>query len=173
MITEIANGMSCEPILRDQVRAIEKAMISVSKGAIFNTVPIENAEIVANIELIVKHYFSYGVYARELFIPKHTILCGQIHKYQNLNILVKGKLDILIDNKIKQVEAPFIVVSPPGTKRIARALEDSIWITIHGTNETDLNKIEDCFIAQSEEEWLEFCKNEPMLPLNGEQKCLI
>lgn len=109
------------------------------------------------VECKVIHHFSKGVYARELHIPAGTILTGEIHKFENLNILSKGKIQVLISDIIQEVEAPFTVVSPPGTKRIARALTDCVWTTIHGTNEIDLNIIERTFIAKSEQEWLEFC----------------
>jgi len=109
------------------------------------------------VELKVKHHFSYGVYARELFIPAGVMLTGKIHKYPQLNILAMGRMQVLIDNEVKEVFAPFIVASEAGTKRIALALEDSIWITIHGTHETNLELIEEKFIAQSEQEYLEYC----------------
>lgn len=108
------------------------------------------------VELRVEHHFSYGVYARTLYIPKGIALTGQIHKYENLNILVKGKMSVSVDGQMKTVTAPFTVVSPPGTKRIALALEDCIWMTIHGTHETNLDIIEQTFIAHSEKEYLEF-----------------
>lgn len=109
------------------------------------------------VECPVTHHFSQGVYARELFIPKGTVLTGKIHKYHQLNIMSKGDLSVLTDEGIKRVQAPFTIVSPPGTKRIAYAHEDTVWTTIHGTDETDLDKIEAHFIAQSEQEFLEFC----------------
>ena len=115
---------------------------------------------VGRAELHVEHYFSPGVYARALFIPKDTLLTGKIHKYENLNILAKGSMDVLIDGEICSVQAPFIVVSPPGTKRIAHTHEDCIWITIHGTDLIDINEIEQKFIAQNEQEFLEFCGQE-------------
>lgn len=108
------------------------------------------------IDLRVEHHFSYGVYARTLYIPEGITLTGEIHKYENLNILVKGRMSVLVDGQMKILEAPFTVVSPPGTKRIAWALEDCIWTTIHGTHEKDLNIIEKYFIAKSEKEYLEF-----------------
>jgi len=52
----------------------------------------------------------------------------------------------------------------PGTKRIAEALEDCVWITVHGTDETDVELIEKTFIAQTEQEYLEF-KNDSQLRL--------
>lgn len=117
------------------------------------------------VDLPVTHYFSEGVYARKLFIPKGIILTGKIHKYSQLNIMLKGEMDVLVDDKIVNIKAPFIVVSPAGTKRIAKALQDTEWLTIHGTRETDIDKIEEQFIAQTEEEYLSFLTSEPKLPL--------
>lgn len=122
------------------------------------------------IELAVKHHFSQGVYARELLIPKGTTLVGKIHKYQQLNIMAQGEISVLVDDEIRRVKAPFIVVSPPGTKRVAYAHEDTVWITVHGTEETDLDKIEEHFIAQSEQEYLDFCAK--LSPPSESTKCL-
>jgi len=109
------------------------------------------------VEIETKHYFSKGVYAREITIPAGVLLTGEIHKFTNLNILSKGTIQVLIGNTVQEIEAPFTIVSPAGTKRIARTLTECVWTTIHGTDEVDLNVIEHTFIAKSEQEWLEFC----------------
>lgn len=110
------------------------------------------------LEIPVRHFFSPGVYAREIQIPKGAIVTGKIHKFSQLNILSKGDISVMTEDGIKRVQAPFTIVSPPGTKRIAYAHEDCVWTTIHGTDETDLEKIEDRFIAQDEAEYLDFRK---------------
>jgi hypothetical protein len=109
------------------------------------------------VELKVIHHFSKGVYARELHIPAGVILTGEIHKFANLNILSKGKIQVLVGETVQEIEAPYTIVSPPGTKRIAYAITDCVWTTIHGTDETDVGIIEHQFIVKSENEWLEFC----------------
>lgn len=91
-----------------------------------------------------------------MHIPAGVILTGEIHKFENLNILSQGKIEVLTEKGMETVEAPFTVVSPAGTKRIARAITDCVWTTVHGTDENDLNIIEKTFIAKSEQEWLEF-----------------
>lgn len=101
------------------------------------------------VEAPVKHHFSKGVYAREMFIPKGAFVIGKIHKHQNLNILSKGDLSVLSVDGIMRVKAPFTIVSGPGVKRAVYAHEDCIWTTIHGTDETDVDKIEEIFIAKS------------------------
>ena len=108
------------------------------------------------LDLKVNHYFSHGVYARELIIPADTILTGEIHKFSNLNILIKGKIKVSIGDEIELIEAPFIVVSQAGVKRIAHTVTDCVWVTIHGTYEKDVDKIKEMFIANSEKDWLEF-----------------
>lgn len=108
------------------------------------------------LELKVVHHFSKGVYARELHIPAGTILTGEIHKFENLNILSQGRIQVLTENGMQEVEAPFTVVSPAGTKRVARALTDCVWTTIHGTELKDVGEIKNYFIAASEDDWLEF-----------------
>lgn len=134
---------------RDKVNAIEALMAQQPQ-----------------VDLKVEHYFSKGVYARELHIPKGIMLTGKIHKYEQLNILIKGKIKVLVGDEVKEIEAPFIIVSPAGTKRIALALEDCIWLTIHGTDEKNIDLIEKEFIAQDENDYLEF-KNDRQLRLAG------
>lgn len=104
------------------------------------------------IEIKVTHHFSKGVYAREIFIPKGSIVVGKIHKHQNLNIMSSGKGSIVSIDGVKIVEAPYTVVSSPGVKRAFYAYEDTVWTTIHGTDETDLEKIEETFIAKTYQE---------------------
>jgi hypothetical protein len=121
-------------------------------------------------ELPLRHFFSPGVYARELTIPAGVLLTGEIHKYQQLNILSKGTISVLLEDGIHKIEAPFTVVSPPGTKRIAYAHTDCVWTTVLGTDETDVDKIHAHFIAKTEQEWLDFCGSVPLD--HGERPCL-
>ena len=103
-----------------------------------------------------EHHFSKGVYARELIIPAGVTLVGEIHKFENLNILSQGSMLVSTEEGIREVSAPFTVVSPPGTKRIAHTLTECIWTTIHGTDEKDPELIKNHFIAIDEQDWLEF-----------------
>lgn len=108
------------------------------------------------LDLPVKHYFSKGVYAREIVIPAGVTLVGEIHKFENLNILSQGSMLVSDEGEVRQVDAPFTVVSPPGTKRIAHTITECVWTTIHGTDLKNIEQIKHHFIAQSEAEWLEF-----------------
>ena len=123
------------------------------------------------VDLKYNHIFSDGIYARELFIPKGTIVVGKIHKFYNLNFMVKGKMEVSVGDEMRIIEAPFHVVSPPNTKRIARALEDTIWITVLRTDETDIDKIEESFTCNSDEEYRLFLEHQEQLKLPLDLKC--
>jgi len=129
----------------------------------------EEVEKHPQVEIPLQHHFSKDVYAREIAVPKGSLIIGKIHKFESLNILSKGKMTIFSIEGVKTVEAPFTVVSGPGVKRVGYAHEDSVWTTIHGTNEKDVEKIEEKFIAKTYEE-----VNEPLtIDIKQEdRKCL-
>lgn len=95
------------------------------------------------IQMHVVHHFSKGLYARELHIPKGTILVGKTHRFENLNIISKGEISVYTEEGVRRIVAPFTIVSPSGTKRVGYAHEDTVWISIHATSETDIDAIED------------------------------
>ncbi len=99
-------------------------------------------------EAPVTHYYAKGIYGREMLIPKGTIVVGKIHRYETLNVFVKGEMTVVTEQGKKRLKAPMVVVSAPGTKRGGYAHEDSVWLCIHGTEETDLGKIEEEVIAK-------------------------
>lgn len=104
------------------------------------------------IEIPLKHYFSRGVYAREISISAGTFIIGKIHKHENMNILSKGYVSVLSTDGVVKLKAPCTFVASKGVKRVIYAHEDSVWTTIHGTWQTDLEKIEREFIAISYDE---------------------
>lgn len=108
------------------------------------------------VEIPVRHDFSAGICARTIFIPKGTRLTGRVHKFENMNILSQGEISVLTDKGFERIKAPNIIVSPPGTKRIAIAHEDCVWTTIIATNMKDTALIEQHFTCESECDYLEF-----------------
>lgn len=121
--------------IRELISRVEKAM--------------ENG---IQIEIPIEHHFSHKVYAREMRVPKGTMLVGKIHRFENLNILSSGEVTVISIDGAKRVKAPFTFVGSPGSKRLFYMHEDTVWTTIHGTEETDLEKIENKFIAKNYEE---------------------
>ena len=94
------------------------------------------------------HHFAPGVYAREILLPEGHVIIGKIHKHAHLNFLMTGKVSVSTEEGSKDMIAPCIFTSYAGTKRAVYAHEDSVWVTIHVTDKTDLAEIEDDIIAK-------------------------
>lgn len=101
----------------------------------------------------VQHHFSRGLYARELMIPKGYVVVGKIHRHSQINVLLRGHVTILTEDGLRDFLPGDMIISPPGVKRAAYAHEDSSWLTVHGTQETDLDRLEAELICQSFEEF--------------------
>lgn len=122
-------------LIRDKINHLESEMMKAPQ-----------------LEIKTTHYFSDGIYAREIFIPKGTLLTGKIHKTEHMNICSQGDISVLTENGIKRIKAPFTMSCRPGTKRVGYAHEDTVWTTIHGTHETDLKMLESELIAKSHDQ---------------------
>ena len=112
------------------------------------------------IDIPVKHYFSDGMYAREITVPQGAIITGVIHKYPQINILSKGRIIVNVGEELKEIEASFTVASPAGIKRAAIAVTECIWTTIVHTYLTDVDQIEKKFFAYTEQEYQDFLNEE-------------
>ena len=92
-------------------------------------------------EIPVKNTFSGGVYAREVFIPKGTVAIGKVHLTEHLNICLQGDLTFLTVDGPKRIKAPAMFSAPAGTKKLAYANEDSIWVNVHPAISDDPDEI--------------------------------
>jgi hypothetical protein len=102
----------------------------------------EAASKLPQIELKTDHYWADGMYMRSLFRPKDTLIIGKVHRREHFYLVLSGDVTIQGDGYKERVKAPHIFVSAPGTKRAVYAHEDSLCVTIHRTDSTDLDEIE-------------------------------
>lgn len=92
----------------------------------------------------VRSIFAEGMYAREMYIPikdyEGVFLTSEIHKTEHFFHLTKGSL--LVSDGVNDpvvMKAPYLGITKPGTRRVALALEDVVWVTFHANpgNETE------------------------------------
>jgi quercetin dioxygenase-like cupin family protein len=109
-------------------------------------------------ELPLKHLFSDGIYTREIFIRKGLFAIGKIHKSDHAFFLMKGKLLLCGEDGVKELEAPFYGTASAGTKRVAIALEDTVFVNVHPNpnNIKEIEKLEDIFVVSSYEEYIKY-----------------
>lgn len=131
-------------------------------------------------QCVVTHHFApidekYGccTYAREIFLPKGSVVVGKIHRHQHLNFILKGKVSVATEFGKKYFEAPCTFISEVGLKRAVYAEEDTIWTTVHLTqysSEANLDKIEEEVISPTYEEIGMIDSIDVLKRLEGEQK---
>ena len=94
------------------------------------------------VELQTEHYFVPGMYCRRVFRPAGTLIVGKVHKQPHFFLCAKGEIIAWTEKGMKKLQAGDVVECQPGTKRVTLATQDSIGVTIHKTDKTDLDEIE-------------------------------
>jgi len=102
------------------------------------------------IELPTEHYFAGGMYCRKVFRPAGTTIVGKVHKKAHLFLCAKGQILAWSETGMRTLNAGDVIESQPGTKRVTYAVEDSIGVTFHVTDKTDLDDIESELVEPDE-----------------------
>lgn len=105
------------------------------------------------------HYFTDGIYVREIRIPAGVLLTGKIHKHEHPSFLLEGSVECATEETgIETISAPMLMVSASGTKRAIKTITDTIWVTVHHnpTNTRDLEELEKEIISPSYEAFDKF-----------------
>jgi hypothetical protein len=119
-LTEIIN-----PVTREQIDRLQAEMVKMPQA-----------------QLETEHYFVPGMYCRRVYRPAGTLIVGKVHKHPHFFLCAKGEIIAWTDQGMKKLQAGDVVECKPGTKRVTLAAQDSIGITIHKTDKTDLDEME-------------------------------
>lgn len=119
---ELMNAMGT---MRERVTALQKQMATMEQA-----------------QLHTEHFRIDGVYCRMVKRSAGVLIVGKVHRKEHLYVVMSGRLMVTTDDGVTEVCAPHVVVSKPGTKRAVLALEDSVCMTIHRTDNVDLDDIE-------------------------------
>lgn len=99
------------------------------------------------------NHFAEGLYGRELHMPAGMIITSKIHKQSHFTFVLKGKAQVIDPlNGGQLIEAPCFMKTEPGTKRILKILEDSVWMTVHAADSQDEAEIQEEILAK---DWAE------------------
>jgi hypothetical protein len=92
----------------------------------------------------VTHRFTPGLYAREIFMPKGSLLVSRIHKTEHPYVVISGRVLVFTEeNGVVELRGGYVGITKPGAQRALLLLEDTRWITFHPTHETDLQILQD------------------------------
>jgi hypothetical protein len=144
MTPEIASAIETEAFAGDEL-AIIAPEVGALMGRSVSREQVEHLEAalqnLPQADCPVRHLFAPGIYAREMTIPAGVALTGAVHKTEHLSIVSKGRIAVTTDDGVKVLCAGEAFVSKPGAKRAGFALEETVWTTIHPTDETDIDKL--------------------------------
>lgn len=137
-------------IVRNQIDELERALIENSK---------ELDLVVGDSERFpLKHTFVEGLYIREISMAKDTFAIGKLQKHEHLWVLLSGKMTVTTESGSAEYIAPCYVKASAGEKKAVYAHEDSVFANIYPNpdNCTDLDKIENTWIAKDHAEYFEY-----------------
>lgn len=100
------------------------------------------------IDCPVKHRFSPGLYIREIFMEKDSLVIGKIHATEHFNIILSGECIVVTAEGNEHHKAGDVFISKAGVQKCVANLTDVVWLTTHVTEETDLEKIEKQVIVE-------------------------
>lgn len=133
---------------RDIVCIEEMALACTSRESIKNLEAVM-ATLPSLITAPTRHVFAKGAYMRCIYLAKGSIATSKIHKTQHISVVVSGEVTIAKpDGTLERVTGPHIFVTEPNTKRAIVIHEDTMWITFHVTDKTDLSEIEKDVITE-------------------------
>ena len=95
----------------------------------------------------IAHFFSEGIYAKQMLLLENHSAPTHMHKYDHLSILAYGRVVIAVDGNQLIYTAPACIEIKAWQEHSILAVEDSILYCIHATNEKDINKIDETLIG--------------------------
>ena len=146
--------------------AIEKKGMAVVGGICVKTKSTNRAKILEyeefakglpQVEIPVNHTIHGGMYAREITIPKGTIITGQLYKFDHLDIMISGDVTVSTDSgETKRLKGFNLFKGMSGKKRAGYAHEDTQWVTFHAFEGDNGDQIQAYITAETFEEYNDF-----------------
>jgi quercetin dioxygenase-like cupin family protein len=127
-------------LIRNNILSFEEKLANVPGAMVGDCFPL-------------KHTFVPGMYIREITMPAGALLTSKIHKMEHPYFILRGDVSVLTEKGIVRLKTGFSGITPAGTKRLLYCHEETVWVTVHRTDSTDLKVIEEEVIAKNFDEF--------------------
>ena len=98
----------------------------------------------------VTHHFGPNIYIREVVMPAGTVVVGKPHKTEHMCNMISGRMIVVNeDGEQLEVVAPLVFMAKKGRKT-AYILETVRFQNIFSTDETDIEKLENMLVDNSQ-----------------------
>lgn len=123
----------------------------VSEPSLADIVRLQQiCEQMPQVDMPVEHTFLPGQYLRRMTMPAGALVVGKRHRFRHA-LIVTGHITIRTAEGMVELQGFHIIDSPPGMKRAIYAHAPSELVTVHLTDETDLERIEALVIMPDDE----------------------
>jgi quercetin dioxygenase-like cupin family protein len=100
------------------------------------------------VDLLTKHFFSDGLYAKQMSLPKGYEAISHAHNYNHLSLLQAGRVILRTDDSEVEYTAPAMLEIKAGVHHSITALENVLWYCIHATDATDSSEVDEVLIKK-------------------------
>lgn len=100
------------------------------------------------VDLLTKHFFSDGLYAKQMSLPKGYEAISHAHHYNHLSLLAAGKVILRTDDSEVEYTAPAMIEIAAGVHHSITATENVVWYCIHATDATEPDAVDEVLIKK-------------------------
>ena len=114
-----------------------------------------SAKELAQVEFPLEHFFADGVYGRRIFVPAGSTVITAVHKKEHITIALKGH-SVVVDEvgDRRDIVAPAVFITTPGTQRAVYAITDVEWVTVHHyEGDNSLETVEKTLVCDTMQEY--------------------
>jgi hypothetical protein len=99
-------------------------------------------------------FFVGGLYVRPVIVEPGDQLISKVHKVAHPFFLMAGTIEVYTKDGKQTITAPWIDITPAGTRRYARAVDTVLWCTIHATDKLTVDEVEEEVIEKRVNKYL-------------------
>ncbi len=105
------------------------------------------------IEVVTNHYFSDGIYVREMLAPAGAVVVGAEHKTTHLSTLVSGVMEIRLGAESRMCRGPYTFESQAGSRKVLFAHADCVLHNIIATDIKDIDELDRTITTYAEDKY--------------------
>jgi len=120
-------------VMWDKIKTFQQRLNTL-EGCMNHESGTEQSDELKN-NLPLKQHLEGGIYTRELFMPKGSIVVSMIHKQSHPTFVLKGVFSYLDDKGVvRLVKAPHKIFTQVGAQRVFYVHEDTVICGVYKTN---------------------------------------
>ena len=141
--------------LENAIKSLQSSKVVSSKKELAKVAPLN-------------HTFAEGIYAREISIPRDTIVVGAIHKKEHISFLLSGEGIFITEKGQERLKAPCTIVSSAGSRKAVYAVTDLVFtnVCLNPKNIKNIDELEDYIVCENIEEYEKYLINESKKIIN-------